>query len=398
MLRRPRRQSALAGATLAGCCTAGLSIAQQPAPIPAATAAAAQVAWKYAPEGASFDEVLAVDGVVFALDRSGTIHALDAASGDVKWRSEGKLALHFGFGMALSQRPGFDALLVGCDTGLLALERNTGKKLWQTDIAAGVAGPACTQEVVVAGSADGTIYACRITTGALLWKSDYLEDCPDDPPGFASERARFDGKAARPGAAATDGSMVVIPVFDQCRAVAIDASSGKRLWDFRTQGWMYGRPAFGPHYVYVGSQDQHVYAVDKEMGKEMWQVATQDRNEAAAAASGRFVYFGSCDGNLYAVDQAVGRVAWKFAIEPGEQGGTPIYSRPLVTGDEVALAAMPGVVYCLDRHTGKLHWQLRPSPKSELNSDLVALGGRLFVTTRKTDAGGESAVFAIDRP
>ena len=121
---------------------------------------------------------------------------------------------------------------------------------------------------------------------------------------------------------------------------------------------------------------------------------TGARNEAGAAPTERLVYFGSCDANLYAVDQ--GRVSWKFATDHKKGRGAPIYSCPLVIGETVYLAAMMGKVYALQRKTGKLLWSLRPLGKSQLNSDLVTDGGRLFVTTRKAGDDGQSAVLAID--
>lgn len=376
----------------------GIWIAATPSPLAAQEPAAAKVAWKYAPAGARMDDVLAGDEVVFAVDRSGRVHAVDPATGEARWTTAPGLQFGRGFGLALSPAPDFPALLVGDDTGLTAFDVATGARRWHTGIAAGVAGPACTAQVVVAGGADGIVYGCDLATGEIRWRSDYLEDAPDDPPGFVGANARFADMRARPCGAATDGAMVVLTVFDQCRALAFDAATGKRLWAFATRGWTFARPAFGPRNVYVASQDGNVYAVDKQLGKEAWHVATGARNEGACAPTERFVYFGSCDGKLYAVDHGVGRVVWTFTIEPNANGGRPIYSRPLVVGDTICLATMPGVVYALDRRTGALRWQLRPSADSELNSDLVAVGDRLFVTTRKTDAGGESALFAIDPP
>ena len=67
-------------------------------------------------------------------------------------------------------------------------------------------------------------------------------------------------------------------------------------------------------------------------------------------------------------------------------------------GDTVLLAAMPGVVYAVGRGDGKLRWKLRPSLGSELNGALVAIGNRVFVTTRMDGKNGESGVFAIDLP
>lgn len=355
----------------------------------------AKVLWKYAPKGCRFKGVKADNGTVFALDREGKIHALDGASGKVLWTSSEGLSMGSGFGLAVSPNPAFPAVLVGCDTGFYALDRKTGKKLWHTETAMGVAGPACTNDAVIAGSGDGKVYACALPTGKILWEHEYLEDAPDDPPGVDGDSARFGGRPARPRNATTDGLMVVLSIFDQCRALAIDAKTGKRLWAHNTQGWMFGTPSIGPRNVFVGSQDKHIYAVDKVMGKVMWQVKTGARVEGGAVSTERFAYFGSCDSHLYCVDQTVGRVVWKFATEHEKGRGAPIYSRPLVIDDTVYLAAMPGKVYAVDCKTGKMQWKFQPLANSELNSDLILDGGRLFVTTRKDGGLGESAVLAI---
>ncbi|MGK0352126.1 MAG: outer membrane protein assembly factor BamB [Planctomycetota bacterium] len=355
----------------------------------------AKVLWKYAPTGCSFNGVKADNGTVFALDRKGKIHALDGASGEVLWTSSEDIPMDYGFGITVSPNLAFPAVLVGCDKGFYALDRTTGKKLWHTEAAMGVAGPACTNDAVIAGSGDGKVYACALTTGKILWQHDYLDDAPDDPPSFDGDSARFGGRPARPRTATTDGLMVVLSIFDQCRALALDAKTGKRLWAHNTQGWIYGTPSIGPRNVFVGSQDKHIYAVDKQMGKLMWQVKTGARVESGAVSTERFAYFGSCDAKLYCVDQTVGRVVWKFATEHEEGRGSPIYSRPLVIDDTVYLAAMAGKVYAVDCKTGKLQWKFEPLANSELNSDLILDGGRLFVTTRKNGKLGESAVLAI---
>jgi outer membrane protein assembly factor BamB len=372
-------------------CLVGAAAAQQNEP---------RVQWKYAPKTSisDFAGVLVSDGTVFGLDRKGAIYAIDAASGERRWTTEVNLAFGFGYGMALAKAPGFDALLAGTDTGFFAFDRATGKQLWFTPIDKGIAGPACTDSVVIAGSADGNVYACELKTGRILWHHDYLEDRPDDPPGFVGSQARIGGMKARPGVAAIDGKVVALSIFDQCRAIALDVATGKRLWDFRTEGWMYGRPEFGPLHVFVGSQDQNFYAVDRELGKLAWKVSTASRVEAGGTAVDRFVYFGSCDGNLYAVDQGVGRVVWEFPTAMNKGDGSPIYSKPLVRGDTVYLAAMKGTVYAVDRKNGHVLWTIRPLATSELDSELVTDGERLFVTTRRTHEGGESAVLAIKLP
>jgi outer membrane protein assembly factor BamB len=364
-----------------------------------ATGDGARVAWRYAPAGSSFAGVAVRDGTVFAIDRGGAaIHALDAATGTPRWRTTERVPSDFGYGLALSPRVDFAAVVVGCDSGLLALDPATGKQLWHSPIDKGVAGPACTETVVFAGGADGHVHACELKTGRELWRHEFVHDRPDDPPGVDGEKARFPGRPARPGAAITDGQVVAVPVFDQCRVLLLDAATGKRRWDFRTEGWMYGTPGLGALHVLAGSQDRHVYGIDRETGKLAWKVPTGARVESCVAMAERFAYVGSCDGHLYAIDHAVGRVVWRFAIDKDAHGRAPLYGRPLVAGDTVYLAAMRGVVHAIDRAKGTERWQLRPVAEAELDGDLATDGTLLFATTRRTREAGQSAVVAIEPP
>lgn len=374
----------------------GLAASPLPAQEDAAKPAdSTRVLWRHAPDGARFADVLCHSGTVYALDRAGFIHALDAETGKPKWRTAGKEGFSWSYGMALSQVPGLDALFVASDTGLFALSYEDGKKLWHEQLEFGVAEPACTDKHVVAGSSDGKVYGFDPKSGKIVWEHDYMEDRPEDPKGFHSGDAVFQGRQARPRGATTDGKMVVLSIFDQCRAIALDAATGKRLWDYQAKGWMYGTPAIGPNNVFFGSWDRHVYGVDRQMGKLTWQVKTGARVEGGAQPTERFVYIGSCDANLYAIDQTVGQVMWKFETDKKKGYGGPIYSKPIVIGDTVYLATLYGVVYAVDCKTGKLRWRERPLANSELNSNLVHEDGRLFVTTRKARDKGHSAVLAI---
>ena len=357
----------------------------------------AEVVWRYAPPPSYFDRAVVGDGALFVLDRKGPVHAIDKANGKLRWVSTQQLVCDRVFGLTFTTHEQVAMVVVGSDKGMCAFRASDGERLWYTEVAAGIAAPAVAKGLVVAGGADGRVYGFDLKTGEIRWQSDYLEDRPDDPPGFRGADARFD-EPARPGAAATDGEMVALSIFDQCRTLAFDAASGKRLWDFRTQGWMYGQPTIGPLFVYVGSQDDCVYAIDKQIGKQQWKVETKARNEAMAALQDRFVYCGCCDGTVRAIDAPAGRVAWSFPIDRIEGHTTAIYARPVVLGDLVYFGAMEGTVYALDRASGTLRWQLRPSADSEIAGDLTTDGERLFVVTQQNNGKGESSVLAIRLP
>ncbi|MCA8964337.1 MAG: PQQ-binding-like beta-propeller repeat protein [Planctomycetes bacterium] len=354
-----------------------------------------RVLWKHAPEGAEFEGVIAHRGVVYALDRAGKVQALEAPTGEVLWTSPVAFQLRCGYGLVLSPAADFDALLVSGETGLTAIDRGSGELLWHTEIPQGVASPAVAGDVVVAGGFDGKIHGFKLRTGELLYSVDYLADRPEDPPGFSGESARLGDRPARPGDAAADGDLVVVPVFDQCRVIAVDAAKGERRWAYATAGWVYPCPTIGERLVLVASQDKHLHAVDRQTGALVWKVKARARNEGAAVIADGRAFFGSCDSRLYCVGIDSGEVAWKYETEHEKGFGAPIYSRPLVLGDKVYLAAMSGKLYVVDRRSGELVAKMTPVPDSEPNSDLAEMGGLLFLTTRKDGEKGESAVVGI---
>ena len=53
--------------------------------------------------------------------------------------------------------------------------------------------------------------------------------------------------------------------------------------------------------VYVGSEDGRLYAVDAATGKKLWDIITGGRITSSPAVADGTVYIGSYDGNLYAI-------------------------------------------------------------------------------------------------
>jgi outer membrane protein assembly factor BamB len=53
--------------------------------------------------------------------------------------------------------------------------------------------------------------------------------------------------------------------------------------------------------VYVGSQDNNVYAIDAETGQKKWDIDTESQIISSPAVVRETIYIGSTDGNLYAL-------------------------------------------------------------------------------------------------
>ena len=113
---------------------------------------------------------------------------------------------------------------------------------------------------------DGFVRAVN-ADGTLAWKHDLVSDAPEAPPGFDQQKAVITGNAARPRTMASDGSTLFVPIFDQSRVVAVDASTGKRRWSYQTKGWMYAEPTVSGDDVFVTSQDSRSTASTRRRGR-----------------------------------------------------------------------------------------------------------------------------------
>ena len=64
--------------------------------------------------------------------------------------------------------------------------------------------------------------------------------------------------------------------------------------------------------VYFGSFDTNLYAVDAKTGIKIWNFKTNQKVYSSPAIADGSVYFASEDRNLYAVDAATGIQRWNY--------------------------------------------------------------------------------------
>jgi outer membrane protein assembly factor BamB len=338
------------------------------------------------------DPLVVNDLVVVGTDK-GEVRAYRCADGAPIWTYED--------GQRIFHRPCTDGKLVYFTSanGLTAVTADAGLRDWGFGLAC-CDGPTLVlpgKGMVYVGGDDGNLYAVDATTGKERWKSDFIADAPPDPPNFPGDRARMANTLARPSALASDGETLFLSVFDQSRVVAINATTGKRLWAFQTGGWVFGEAVATATHVFFGSQDRAFYCLDKGTGKQVWKYETQWWIESGGVVDETFVYFGSCDGSVYCLRQADGKERWRFATDPGPDGRkSAIYSVPVLRRGNVCFAAGEGQLYAVDRDTGRLNWKVRPSEQFELYCSPATHGDLLFLVTRPRRQGeGEMSLAAI---
>jgi outer membrane protein assembly factor BamB len=120
--------------------------------------------------------------------------------------------------------------------------------------------------------------------------------------------------------------------------------------------FVYSSPAVANGIVYVGSDDQSVYALNASTGAELWSYATSGAvrafgsrnfvNGSPALASG-VLYFGSGDGNVYALGagSSGGSLLWEGPT------GSDVQSSPAVANGQVFIGSEDHNVYAYDLST-----------------------------------------------
>jgi outer membrane protein assembly factor BamB len=135
-------------------------------------------------------------------------------------------------------------------------------------------------------------------------------------------------------------------------AFALDADTGKVLWERRIGALNASSPTYYRHRLYiVNLVPGHIVKLDAKTGKTIWKKSLPGRAESSPVVIDRTVYFGCEDGNLYALSTVSGNVRWATAL------GGPIKSAPAYYGGRIYVGDYGGYMNAVDAKSGKLVWQ-----------------------------------------
>jgi len=152
------------------------------------------------------------------------------------------------------------------------------------------------------------------------------------------------GGAVRSSPAVVNG--VVYIGSDDNNVYALSAKG--LLWSYPTGGAVYSSPAVMNGVVYVGSGDHNLYALDATTGAQIWIYPTGGGMDSSPAVAGGVVYVGSDDGYVYALDASTGVLLWSYA--------TQYYVASLAVENGVVYVRSGLNVCALNATTGTLLW------------------------------------------
>ena len=191
------------------------------------------------------------------------------------------------------------------DGNLYALDAATGQLRWKFQTGDVVhASPAYADGVVYVGSWDSYLYAVDAATGREKWRFKSGDDpLIHNQVGFQSSPAVVNGV-----------------VYVGCRdsnLYAIDARTGREKWRFPTgQSWVISSPAVSGGKVFFATSDTSLYlVVDADTGKAVLQQQGKAYVFSSPAVAGDVVLLGVLNGTLEARDLVSGALLWEFQTD-----------------------------------------------------------------------------------
>jgi eukaryotic-like serine/threonine-protein kinase len=222
--------------------------------------------------------------------------------------------------------------------------------------------PIIFKDKVLVGSDDSCLYALKVKDGSLLWKFKSGGMIRSTPVIYNNKAFIF----------SYDGYLYCLGLY-----------SGKEIWKFKTAGerafaapgihglpeknrllddpWdMYASsPVIANGNIYFGCGEGVFYAIDCNSGRKIWEYVTNGVIHSSPAYSDSTVFFGSWDSYLYALDAANGTLKWRFktGIDTVYYNQVGFQSSPVVYKGVVYSGCRDSYIRANDAKTGDLRWK-----------------------------------------
>jgi len=287
--------------------------------------------WKFKSDGRITSSPAVSANVVYFGSFDGKFYAVDAATGQLKWKfqtgGERRFAakhLHGAEPASETMPDPFDFYLSSPviwnggvyfgsgDTNVYALDAASGNLKWKFKTGDVVHGsPAISNGNLYVGSWDSYFYALEAANGKEKWRFKTGEDLEiHNQVGIQSSPAVADGV-----------------VYFGCRDskfYAVDAATGKERWSFSNKGsWVISSPAVLDGKVYFATSDTGLlHSFDAKSGAPLFSLDFKHWPMfSSPAIAGETLYIGSHRGRLDAIDLKTQKVAWTFETENSKKNG-----------------------------------------------------------------------------
>ena len=293
-------------------------------------------AWSFQGKSAFHAACALSENSVFCVDGKGTLYCLSRQDGKKSWQLE--LGARVAGEPLLLGEKGKEHLYLATTKGrYLSVESVSGKILWQKKIddkiSAGMSFYLAHGETFLLLSChDGYLYSLAAETGETQWKADAGEPV-NATPALVDETIIF---------GCCDGKLRFV------------STEGKEIRKVELGSYLPSSPAIEGVVVYTATHGGKVVALKAIDGQKVW-TFTDKRAEdflAPPAISKDYVVVADQRGNLFVIEKKKGSLVRMLTLS-GD-----VSSEPVVDHEKVVIADKDGFVHCFALSTGKELWKL----------------------------------------
>ena len=314
-------------------------------------------------------------------------------------------------------------IFLGTNTSVVALDGETGNKVWETTIPMPSSWPIAYKidesHMVVENS------CLDPKTGQLLWTSStFNEDTgifsanvysPEERMFYLKVDSFIQGWSfadpsklpvmvwqtyipggGKTGIGTSYGDGLVFPGSFMNQQMALDAKTGEVVWTTLTKGPMIFDGTYSDgRFLRGGTDDNTMYCFNATNGNILWTYSPSTSEgyfTTGPAVAYGIVYELNKDGNLYAIEVETGKLVWKYQ-GPGTLlwPGYPTVADGKVYATTGEVAQYGGQVgtsefVCLNAYTGEVNWKLPIEALAPRESVAIAYGRLYLIPGTVTDA------------
>ena len=217
--------------------------------------------------------------------------------------------------------------------------------------------PAVADGKVFFGDQSGVLSAVNLNTGALAWSAT--------AGGAISSSPAVDGSARLVVAGSADGKVYAWSEYD-----------GKAAWTVTTGGAVTSSPLIYGGVVYVGSADHKLYAINEKTGAVIWTAGVGGAITAAPALDpGTSTIVVADSSGLVTAYRTGGSTAtrrWQVSV------GAAVTASPVLTGSRVLIGAQNGTVSAFSESAGTPEWS-KSAGSSAITGSMAYQAPHLYV-------------------
>ncbi|RMF41185.1 MAG: quinoprotein [Alphaproteobacteria bacterium] len=323
-------------------------------------------------------------GRIFVLDAASQVRAF-SLDGKLLWKSyvgrENEDG-HDGYGGGVVIAG--DTLYAATGFGeVLALDAASGEIRWRTRVGGPVrAAPVVARGKVIVVTRDDQGFGLDAVSGAIAWRVQ----------GATGPAGLLGGSSP-----AADDVVAVLP-FSSGEVLAVVGFSGRRIWSAAVTGGrrglartgigdITGEPVIDGETIYVANQSGRLVSIDRRTGNRNWTINDGSVNPVVPVSGSVFML--SDRAELIRLDAATGARIWATQLDeysdPADRSNAIGYAGPLLAGGRLVVVSTAGRLFSFDPETGAQTGVLdMPAgsylPPAIAEGRLIVLGtdGRLF--------------------